>query len=254
MLLETSALTMRFGGLTAVKHVDLQIAEDDLLGLIGPNGAGKTTLFNVLSGQYAPSAGRVIFAGRDVTGWKPHRISRLGLCRTFQLTRPFTHLSLLDNAVVGALCHQKDLKKAREVAQWALDQVGLGDRANDIAQGLPIGLRKRLELARTLSTKPRLLLLDEVMGGLNPMEVQEMSTTISRIHASGTGVVMIEHVMAAVMCLCKRVVVLHHGEQISQGTPDEIRRDRRVIEAYLGETFAKNAQCGPVAQKQPASN
>lgn len=243
MLLETSDLSMQFGGLVAVKKVDLKASERDLLGLIGPNGAGKTTLFHTLSGYYVPSEGRVAFDGRDVTGWKPHRIARLGLCRTFQLTRPFDHLSLRDNVMVGALCREKDLKKARSTAEWALDQVGLAPRCADLAQGLPVGLRKKLELARALATKPRMLLLDEVMGGLSPPEVQEMSATISRIHESGIGIVMIEHVMSAVMCLCKRIVVLHHGELIAQGSPDEIRRDRRVIEAYLGDTYGSREEC-----------
>jgi len=218
MLLETSALTMRFGGLVAVKNVFLKIDGNELVGLIGPNGAGKTTLFNVISGYYAPSEGRVVFAGHDLKGWKPHRITRMGLCRTFQLTRPFSHLSLLDNALVGALCHERQPKAAREVAEWALEQVGLSHRAADLAQGLPIGLRKKLELARALATKPRLLLLDEVMGGLSVPEVWEMSATIARIHASGIGVVLIEHVMAAVMCLCQRIFVLNHGELVATGT------------------------------------
>lgn len=254
MLLETNGLTMRFGGLVAVKNVELRIGKDELVGLIGPNGAGKTTLFNVITGYYSPSEGRVVFDGQDLRGWKPHRITRLGLCRTFQLTRPFEHLSLLDNVIVGALCHGPDMKKARVVSEWALEQVGLRERAGDLAQGLPVGLRKKLELARALATKPRMLLLDEVMGGLSLPEVQEMSATISRIHSSGIGVVMIEHVMSAVMCLCQRVVVLHHGEQISTGTPDEIRRDRRVIEAYLGETYAKQNECQatePAASEPP---
>jgi branched-chain amino acid transport system ATP-binding protein len=145
--------------------------------------------------------------------------------------------------MVGALCHGDDLRKARESAESALDQVGLGDRTNMLAQGLPVGLRKKLELARALATKPRILLLDEVMGGLSLPEVQEMTATISRIHASGIGVIMIEHVMSAVMCLCQRIIVLQHGEQIASGTPDEIRNDRKVIDAYLGDTFANEAAC-----------
>jgi len=243
MLLETSALTMRFGGLVAVKNVFLKIDGNELVGLIGPNGAGKTTLFNVISGYYAPSEGRVVFAGHDLKGWKPHRITRMGLCRTFQLTRPFSHLSLLDNALVGALCHERQPKAAREVAEWALEQVGLSHRAADLAQGLPIGLRKKLELARALATKPRLLLLDEVMGGLSVPEVWEMSATIARIHASGIGVGLIEHVMAAVMCLCQRIFVLNHGELVATGTPAEVCKDRRVIEAYLGESYAHPEEC-----------
>ena len=238
MSLETFDLTMRFGGLVAVKNVNLQIDARELVGLIGPNGAGKTTLFNIITGYFRPTHGRVVFDGHDVTGWKTHRITRLGLCRTFQLTRPFSHLSLLDNAVVGALCHEPKPEKAKEIAYWALEQVGLETRADSLAQGLPIGLRKKLELARALATKPRILLLDEVMGGLNPHEVQEMCATISTIHSAGTGIVLIEHVMSAVMSLCQRVVVLHHGEQIAAGTPNEIGKDPAVMEAYLGKKYS----------------
>jgi branched-chain amino acid transport system ATP-binding protein len=252
MLLETTGLTMRFGGLVAIKNVSLKISDQELVGLIGPNGAGKTTLFNVVTGYYSPTEGLVSFGGNDITGWKPHRITRAGLCRTFQLTRPFGNLTLLDNAMVGALSHGTDLKRAGEVAEWALDQVGLFKRGGDLAQGLPVGLRKKLELARALATKPKILLLDEVMGGLSIPEVQEMQATISRIHESGTGIVMIEHVMSVVMCLCQRVIVLHHGEQIASGTPDEIRNDRRVIEAYLGETFSDKTTCEATEPASPA--
>jgi len=237
MLLETHNLTMRFGGLVAVKSLDLQVGEDELVGLIGPNGAGKTTVFNMISGYYAPTEGRVLFAEHDVTGWAPHRVTRLGLCRTFQLTRPFGHLTVRDNVIVGALCHEPNPKRARAVAEAAIAQVGLSNRADAVAAGLPVGLRKKLELARALATRPKVLLLDEVMGGLSPVEVQEMLDTVQRIHDGGVSVVMIEHVMAAVMCLCERVIVIHHGEQIAQGTPAEIGRDRRVIEAYLGEAY-----------------
>lgn len=243
MLLETSDLTMRFGGLVAVKGINMKIGSDELVGVIGPNGAGKTTLFNILTGYYAPSEGRIALDGQEITGWKPHRITRLGLCRTFQLTRPFSHLSLRDNVLVGGLCQEPDPKKAAKIADWALETVGMEERADSLAQGLPVGFRKKLELARALATKPKILLLDEVMGGLSPPEVQEMSDTISRIHQSGTGVVMIEHVMSAVMCLCERVIVLHHGEQIATGTPDEIRRNPDVIKAYLGEKYASREEC-----------
>jgi len=239
--LETFDLTMRFGGLVAVKNVNLQIHGKELVGLIGPNGAGKTTLFNIITGYYRPTNGRVVFNDRDVTGWKTHRITRLGLCRTFQLTRPFSHLSLLDNVVVGALCHEPKPEKAKEIAYRALQQVGLEMRAGSLAQGMPIGFRKKLELARALATKPKTLLLDEVMGGLNPHEVREMCSTISAIHKAGTGIVLIEHVMSAVMSICQRVVVLHHGEQIATGTPNEIGKDRAVMEAYLGKKYSNGS-------------
>lgn len=238
MMLKTKDLTMQFGGLFAVKDVNIAVGNNELVGLIGPNGAGKTTLFNMVSGYYAPSKGKITFDNNDITGWKPHRITRLGLSRTFQLTRPFGHLSLLDNVIVGALCQEKNLKNAKELAYSTLCKVGMGDRCQTVASGLPVGLRKKLELARILATKPKMILLDEVMGGLSPPEVLEMSDTLSQIHQEGIGVVMIEHVMSAVMKLCQRIFVIHHGEMIAAGTPKEIRRNKAVIEAYLGEAHS----------------
>ncbi|MDR1546550.1 MAG: ABC transporter ATP-binding protein [Deltaproteobacteria bacterium] len=243
-MLEIDNVTMRFGGLKAVKDVSLTVAAGDLAGLIGPNGAGKTTLFNVVCGQLRPSAGRVLFEGRDVTGWKPHRSIRLGLGRTFQITRPFGRLSLLDNVVIGAMCREKSLDRARQAALGRLAQVGLADRAQDTAQNLPLGLRKKLELARILATRPRMLLLDEVMGGLGPREIEEMSRTISQIHGEGVSIVLIEHVMPAVMSLCQRIAVINHGELIAVGSPQDIRADRRVIKAYLGESVAGDSPGG----------
>ena len=236
-MLTLERVTKRFGGLTAVRDVSLEVREGDLLGIIGPNGAGKTTLFNVISGYYRPDAGRVLLAGRDVGGEPPHVICRLGLTRTFQIVKPFGNLSVLDNVMIGALTHLPRVAAARDEARRVIDTCGLGPYAAARARALPVGLRKRLEVARALATRPRLLLLDEVMAGLNPTELGGIVELIRRLHAEGLTLIVIEHIMAAMMRLARRIVVLHHGETIAEGRPDEITRDRRVIDAYLGEEF-----------------
>jgi len=236
-MLELDAVTKRFGGLTAVKEVSLATAPAEILGIIGPNGAGKTTLFNVISGFLAPEAGRVLLHGRDVTGLPPHRICALGLTRTFQLVKPFGRLSVLDNIMIGALTRLTSVSLARDEARRVAALCRLEAFVESSAGSLPIGLRKRLEVARALATRPRLLLLDEVMSGLNPAELGEMLVLLRRLHADGIGLVVIEHVMAAMMRLAQRIVVLHHGEKIAEGRPEEIARHPRVVDAYLGEEF-----------------
>jgi len=238
MLLKAQALTMRFGGLTAVKNVTMHIRQEDMVGVIGPNGAGKTTLFNMITGFYPPTEGKVFFDDKDITNWKPHHITAKGLCRTFQITKPFNHLSVLENVAVGSLCHESNMNVARDISKEALDQVGLLGSADRLANSLPIGHRKKLELARILATKPRVILLDEVMGGLTQQEVREISDVISHIHSRGVGVVLIEHVMSAVMALSQRIIVLNHGEMIATGPPEEVRSNELVIEAYLGKKYA----------------
>jgi len=212
-ILELSGVTKRFGGLTAVSDVSVTVPAGELLGIIGPNGAGKTTLFNVISGYYRPEAGRIVFAGRDVTGLAPHEICRLGLTRTFQLVKPFGNLSVIDNVMIGALTRLPTVSSARLEAERVVEACGLASHAGSHARALPIGLRKRLEVARALATRPRLILLDEVMAGLNPTE------------------------LGAMIELIRRLVVLHHGETIAAGAPAEITQDRRVVDAYLGEEF-----------------
>jgi branched-chain amino acid transport system ATP-binding protein len=236
-LLTLERVTKRFGGLTAVREVSLQVQPGDLLGIIGPNGAGTTTLFHVISGYFRPDEGRVVFDGRDVTGLPAHAISRLGLTRTFQIVKPFGNLSVLDNVMIGALTRRASTREARADAERVIDLCGLGPHAGARARALPLALRKRLEVARALATQPRLLLLDEVMAGLNPTELAGIIDLVRRVHAEGVTLIVIEHIMAAMMRLAQRIVMLHHGEKIAEGTPREITSDRRVIDAYLGEEF-----------------
>ena len=236
-LLELDRVTKRFGGLTAVSGVSFTVPAGEILGIIGPNGAGKTTLFNVISGYYRPEDGRVVFAGHDVTGQAPHTICRLGLTRTFQLVKPFGNLSVIDNVMIGALTRLPTVSAARLEAERVVEACGLAAHATGQARTLPIGLRKRLEVARALATRPRLLLLDEVMSGLNPTELGGMIELIRRLHADGLTLIVIEHIMAAMMRLAQRILVLHHGEAIAQGAPAAIAQDRRVVDAYLGEEF-----------------
>ncbi len=237
-MLALESVTKRFGGLTAIREVTLQVEPGDLLGIIGPNGAGKTTLFNVIAGYYPPDGGRVVFDGREITGHPPHQICRLGLTRTFQIVKPFGNLSVLDNVMIGALTPIRAVAEARRAARRVVEVCGLADFARVPAKSLPIGLRKRLEVARALATRPRLLLLDEVMAGLNPSELGAMVDLIRRLHGDGLTIIIIEHIMAAVMRLAQRIVVLHHGEKIAEGPPGQIARDPKVVDAYLGEEFA----------------
>ena len=236
-MLALEGVTKRFGGLTAVRDVSFTVEAGALLGIIGPNGAGKTTLFNLIAGAFAPDTGRITFDGQDITGLAPHVICRRGLTRTFQLVKPFGNLSVLDNVTIGALTRLPTVAAARIEAERVIDRCGLAAHAETRGRALPIGLRKRLEVARALATRPRLLLLDEVMSGLNPSELGAIVTLIRQLHADGITLVVIEHIMAAMMRLAQRIVVLHHGERIAEGVPAEVASDRRVIDAYLGEEF-----------------
>ena len=228
-------LTKSYGGVRAVDDVSFALRKNEVLGLIGPNGAGKTTVFSLVSGFLRPDAGEIRLRGRSVVGLPPHEISRLGLARTFQIVRPFPRLSVLRNVMVGALARRPDLAAAEAHARAVLDEVGLAAKADQPAAALTLADRKRLELARALATEPALLLLDEVMAGLNAIEVGRTVELVRAINGRGVAVLLIEHVMRAVMSLAARIIVLNYGERIAEGTPDAVAANRRVIEAYLGE-------------------
>ena len=233
-LLEIRRVSKFFGGLAANSDVSFEMAEGMILGLIGPNGAGKTTLFNCITGYYPPSRGEVVFAGRRMNGLQPDRACKLGMARTWQKVRPLTNLSVLDNVIVGALCRTNSVERARNIAVEQLRLVHLDHKIAFPAGALPIGERKKLEVARVLATKPKLLLLDEVMGGLNPAESEDIIRLILDIRHQGITEMVIEHDMKAIMRLSDRIVVLNSGQKLAEGSPNEIVRDRQVIEAYLG--------------------
>ncbi len=237
MQLEVKELTRTFGGLAAVSDVSFGIAPGEIVGLIGPNGAGKTTLFNVVTGFLAPTRGAVNFEGRDISGLLPDRICQRGIGRTFQVVKPFGNMTTLQNAMVGTFFREADLRRARRAAEEILEFLGLTQRREALAKNLTIADRKRLEMARALGTQPKLLLLDEVMAGLNPAEVADMLGLLREIRSRGTTLFVIEHIMAAIMSISDRILVLHNGGLIAQGPPRQVANDRAVIEAYLGESY-----------------
>jgi len=237
-ILKAREVRKNFGGLTAVDKVDFDVQQGEIVGLIGPNGAGKTTFFNLISGALPIDSGAVVFNGKRISGLKPHQICRLGIGRTFQTAKNFPGMSVAENAMMGALFGKRGQsnKQAERDVREILEFVELGDKGGRRIPDLPLAEQKRVEVARALATKPKLLMLDETMAGLNPTEVEDAMGLVRKIRESGITVVMIEHVMRAIMAICDRIVVLHHGARIASGTPDEISVNPDVIQVYLGKS------------------
>jgi branched-chain amino acid transport system ATP-binding protein len=233
--LEIRKVSRFFGGIAAIKDVSFEVRKGEILGLIGPNGAGKTTMFNVVNGFYHPSRGEVYFKDQKVSGSKPHQICRRGIARTFQVVKPLQRMSVLDNVIASSFLRAKDKNQAVEIARESLQFAGLYEDRDVISRGLPLGKRKRLEIARALATQPELLLLDESFAGLNPAELDESIGIIRTIKDRGITIMIIEHHMKVIMAISDRIVVLNYGEKIAEGTPLQIRSSPLVVEAYLGE-------------------
>jgi branched-chain amino acid transport system ATP-binding protein len=227
-------LSKRFGGLRAVQDVNFTIQENETVALIGPNGAGKTTSFNLITGFHKPDSGSVLAYGREIVGLKPHDICAHGLARTFQVAKPFGAMTVLDNVMTGAFLRDRHANVAREKAREAIEFVGLSVRENTAAKDLTTIDQRRLEMARALATQPRLLLLDEVMAGLNPSEIDQAVGLVGKLSSRGLTIVIVEHVMRAIMAVARRIVVLDHGQKIAEGTPKQIVENPEVVRAYLG--------------------
>lgn len=250
VILRTENVTQRFGGLTAVSNVSVDLHENEIVGIIGPNGAGKTTFFNVLTGIYTPTEGKVYLDGEDITGKMPHEIAKLGMTRNFQNIRLFSNMTIIENIMTGIYCrkkanlldsvlhtprHKKEERETEEEALKYLDIVGLSDLRYDMATSLPYGQQRKLEIGRALASDPKVLLLDEPAAGMNDQETLDLAEFIKGLRDMGYSIVLIEHDMRLVMNVCDRIYVLNYGAQIAQGTPDEIKRNPEVIAAYLGE-------------------
>lgn len=238
-ILKVDKLVKKFGGLTAVDQVSFEVERGEIFAIIGPNGAGKTTCFNMIAGTFPATSGSILFDNQDIRGKKPHQLNRMGLARTFQIVKPLAKLTVYENVLVAGLSSSKHLQEAKTRAEEVLEKIGL-DAYRDIPSGsLSIGNLKKLELARALATKPKLLLIDEPMGGLTPAEIDQLILLIKEINQEGVTIVIIEHIMRAVMALAERIAVLQNGRLIALGKPEEIVENEKVIKAYLGDAYAR---------------
>ncbi len=237
-MLEVRGLTKRYGGVFANQDVSFTVEPGQIVGIIGPNGAGKTTLFNLITGFVKPDAGEVVFEGRTVTGMRPDRLNHLGLARTFQIMKPFPRMTVEENVMVGALTRGRSLDEARERARRCLELVGIADKVHDLARGLSTGQRKRLELARTMATQPKLLLLDEMTGGVDQPSIPALIQLVGRLRVEGVTLLVIEHNMRVIMGLADRIVFLHLGQKLAEGSPRDIAKHPGVVALYLGSRRA----------------
>lgn len=237
ILLEGKGLTIKFGGLVAVNNLDLEVHEGETVGLIGPNGAGKTTLFNLIAGVMKPTAGDIFFNHEKITGLPPYEVCRKGIGRTFQVVKPFGRMTVLQNIMAGSFIHTRNGTECSRMANEVLEKVGLQAKKDSLAKNLTLADRKRLEVARALATKPKLLLLDEVLAGLNPAEIEDAVKLIKSINESGCTILMIEHVLQATMAVCSHIIVLDYGKKIAEGTPQKVTNNPEVIKAYLGDEY-----------------
>jgi len=238
MILQSHDLVKAFGGVTAINHLSLEVEKGTVLGIIGPNGSGKTTFFNLVTGMYPVTSGKVMFNDRTITGLRPHQIAELGIGRTFQIPAPFTKMTVLENVMVSTFIRTSSLKESRKMAWEILERVRLDDKGDTLVANVTLEDRKRLELARSLGTKPTLLLLDEVMAGLTPSEVKGAIELIRSLRTGELTIIVVEHIMDVILSLCDRIVVLDYGEKIAEDVPDKVVNNPDVIKAYLGERYS----------------
>jgi branched-chain amino acid transport system ATP-binding protein len=238
-IFEARNLVKFFGGLGAVNGVSFQVEKGEIFGLIGPNGSGKTTIFNLINDYYPLTSGRIFFNGKDITGMRTHRICQLGIARTFQVVKPLARMTVLGNVIASAFCRVNTIKEAQKLALEAIEFCGLEPYKDQRAKGLPIGLRKRLEITRALATQPQLILLDETAAGLNPKELDQAIKLIKEINQRGVTIIIVEHIMKVIMTISNRILAINHGQPIAAGTPEEVSRNPEVIKAYLGEEYAQ---------------